>query len=107
MPPDSICMEFEVTTVGVNEIREITLSDNIFPNPNNGRFQFNVSTEKPVNTEVSVLNASGMELYMENRAVNGFETWQINLQDQLPKGLYLLVLKSENGQVTTRKFVLE
>ncbi|KAA9332701.1 T9SS type A sorting domain-containing protein [Adhaeribacter soli] len=82
---------------------EINIS--ISPNPNQGKFQLQISNLKNAKAEVTITDLLGRKiLHQELKAANN----QINQELTIPatKGMYLLQVKS-GEQVSTRKIVVE
>jgi len=82
-------------SVGVNESKTTTM--NISPNPTKGLLNIN-TTEKV--EQVTIYSISGSLVKNINQNVN-----QVNVQE-LTKGLYILVVKTENG-ITRNRFIKE
>jgi hypothetical protein len=84
-----------ITTVGVNESNIKTM--NIAPNP--AKDLLNISTLETVE-QVTIYSISGSLVKNINQNIN-----QINVED-LTEGVYILVIKTENG-ITRNRFIKE
>tara|TARA_B100000809_G_scaffold212419_1_gene216378 strand:- start:2482 stop:3975 length:1494 start_codon:yes stop_codon:yes gene_type:complete len=82
-------------TVGINESKTTTI--NISPNPTKGLLNIN-TTEKV--EQVTIYSISGSLVKNINQNVN-----QVNVQE-LTKGMYILVIKTEKG-ITRNRFIKE
>jgi len=81
------------STVGINEV-EKSLSFNVFPNPSNGIFNINLSSNEANNVNLSVKNVVGQTVLTETVNVSGNTNHQISLTDY-SKGIYFLTVGSE------------
>ena len=80
----------------------------LFPNPAKGKLNLQIQAEKKIhNLALKVYNSSGMMVNSLSFAVesNSFET-AIDVSKLIP-GLYLFALEPENGQVITRKILVQ
>ncbi len=98
--PDS----FAVTSV-------IDLTDNsiygvkVFPNPNNGKFTLNFTTEETQNVAITLTNTIGQVVY--NRTYTGF-TGNFNQELDLSgfsKGVYVATIETQHGKHNSRVVV--
>ena len=65
----------------------------IYPNPNNGTFNFTYEGEETGDATLQVLNTMGQSIYKSNITVpEGGFTQDIQLGDQLNKGVYIIRL---------------
>ena len=72
---------------------------NIYPNPSNGSFNFELSTDKALSGEISVLDVTGKKVYSQTLNSDGLYKSIINLSS-CSIGLYLLQLKTSAGVVS-------
>ena len=79
--------------VGVNEV-ENTLNFNVFPNPSNGVFNINFSSNEENNVNLTVKNVVGQTVITETVNVSGKTNHQISLSDY-SKGIYFLTVGNE------------
>ena len=75
----------------------------MFPNPVSDELTINISSLKPENLNISIINTLGQELWKTNTKVNNKKTIKIPTTN-LPAGTYLLKLHNSNG-VKVEKFV--
>jgi hypothetical protein len=79
--------------VGVNEV-ENDINFNVFPNPSNGVFNINFSSNEENNVNLTVKNVVGQTVITETVNVSGKTNHQISLTDY-SKGIYFLTVGSE------------
>ena len=93
-----------VDPVSVPE-REENLLIRIFPNPNNGQFTLEITTEKPGEASIQIFNLTG-SLIAEQKTMylNGKTTAKISLPDS-PEGMFYLKLQKE-GYLFVEKFLI-
>lgn len=96
--------DIEVTNVtGLEDnLRPLTESVEVFPNPSTGRFKLRLNDTFSERLEISVLDITGRSLQafsFENPAAG--ELLELNLSD-LPKGVYSLRLQAGEQQVVKR-----
>jgi PKD repeat protein len=93
---DTVMIEFQDCT-GIGEAEEIS-NISIYPNPGQGIFTLQLSTEKPLEINIIVYNNVGVTIYEEdNRMLSGTEKIRIDLSDQ-PAGIYMLNVYNRNGK---------
>lgn len=87
--------------VGLKENRNTSFS--VYPSPviDEAQIQFNNFMN---NGEISIYSVSGQKM-IEKKNVNG-DNYKLNLSN-LNNGIYFIVLKNENGIVTTQKIVVQ
>lgn len=84
-------------SVGVNDFsNELNSALSVYPNPNNGSFEFKLNAGHRVNGELVVVDVTGKLVYSQKLDVVGLYNTTINLTD-LPKGIYALQLRTEEG----------
>ncbi len=86
--------------VGVNEI-DNSIQFNVFPNPSNGVFNINLSSNDENNVNLTVKNVVGQTVLTETVNVAGNTRHQIALADY-SKGIYFLTIGNE-----TTKLIVE
>jgi len=84
-----------------------SISDlNFYPNPSNGQFKLNFNLENQGNTEISIFDLNGREVYREQlNDFAGSYSKDVNLQGQ-PSGLYILKI-SQGEKVMSKKVVIQ
>jgi M6 family metalloprotease-like protein len=95
---------YNFTYVGIREIGQ-NVSMNVYPNPNNGSFTFNISgnISSPVN--LLIQNSLGQTIYSRNDiSMVGTYTEKINLKNLAP-GIYHIMLTNKEGRSVSRFFV--
>ena len=87
----------------VSSINETLINVHIFPNPSSNIFnlEFNSGSE----TEISVTNVLGEQVYFESTQSNGEFNTQIDLSDY-SKGIYNLTIKTSDG-ISNHKLILQ
>lgn len=68
----------------------------IFPNPNNGVFEFRLNAGRRINGEIVISDVTGRKIYAEQIDAVGLFATSINLS-QLSKGLYTVQLRTADG----------
>ena len=78
---------------------------NIYPNPTSGEFFIEMNLEKENDLKIQVMNAIG-EIVIDRTSVraSGFYKTSINL-NQMNKGLYFIVIESNEGRTAHRLIV--
>ena len=93
--------------VAVNDLENLTIPSTISPNPGGEESVFFYTLEEPtmVNLDLYDLNGKLMRNFI-NKKQKASGTHQVNLADtNLPKGVYLLHLETEEGGIAVRKWV--
>jgi len=93
-------MNFDETLVGINELNN-SVAFNVFPNPSNGVFNINLSSNDDKNVNLTVKNVVGQTVLTETVNVSGKTNHTISLADY-SKGIYFLTVGNE-----TVKLVVE
>ena len=98
------------TTVSENEARlidnELSQGVHIYPNPNNGTFQFTYEGEEFGDATLQVLNSMGQSIYKANITVpEGGFTQDVQLGDRYNNGIYIVRLLM-NGSYYDSKVVV-
>jgi len=78
-------------------------SFDIYPNPNNGQFSFEIELAETSEVEVTLMDLQGKTIYNEALEGNYFKK-DIELQS-LTAGIYLLRLSSEEGMITKKVII--
>lgn len=94
---------------GTNDLESLGLIETveIYPNPNNGKFEINISSKSESNFEIKVLDMMGRILLEENfQSVIGKAKWNFSLSNA-SKGIYNCVMTTNRGERLVRKIVVE
>ena len=86
-----IRMNFDPSLVGIDELKD-QVKFNVFPNPSNGVFNINLSSNDNVN--LTVKNIVGQTVVSETVTVSGNTNHKISLTDY-SKGIYFLTVGNE------------
>jgi PKD repeat protein len=94
-----------VGTTGI-ESNHLGSSINLFPNPNNGQFNFAVSLTEATNLNFTVLNTLGQVVYtkVENNVSNAVLSCDLS---HLAKGVYYATITDSNNSRTVKKIIIE
>ena len=95
---------FVDNTVGVNQLSS-SIEMNISPNPNNGVFKFNLTTEYEKEVNIKMINYLGVIIFEMEKvsAQNGFTYYFDN--KNLPSGVYLISISQED-KIFSRKLII-
>jgi hypothetical protein len=90
-------------TTDINEETVLT-KDNftIYPNPANSHINIDLKNKSNKALDINIYNSSGMIYKIKNPAS---ETVNINTREW-PTGIYMSVIKDENGIIDQKKFVI-
>lgn len=100
----TVSFTYNSSTLGINDI-DSAENVKVFPNPSNG----NISISNILNNEVKtieIFNILGSRVYKETVKSNANRV-DINLNNIISKGVYLLKLQTNNGDITTQKLIFE
>ncbi len=83
------------------------ITPQVLPNPNNGSMFLRMKTKGELTLSVQVFNASGVLVttIRENKYPDGNFTKSLNLGSGVPKGLYLVVFRTNFGTYTEKVIV--
>lgn len=87
--------------VGINEIDK-GLVVSVYPNPNNGIFNLNVSATQAQNATITITDAIGKEVFNKQVSIGADQSVSV---PQLSKGIYTINLKGEKGRAVSRVVV--
>jgi hypothetical protein len=78
----------------------------LFPNPNNGQFNFAVSLTETTNLNFTVVNTLGQVVYTktENNVMNAVLSCDLS---HLAKGVYYTTITDSNNNRTMKKIIIE
>lgn len=92
---------FQITNSTVtNTIEQETsfLDMNIFPNPSNGKFNVNITSDHNKTFKLEVLNTLGEKVYSSSEITKG-QNHKINIEE-LPDGIYIIKATNSDQSVT-------
>ncbi|CAN5362764.1 hypothetical protein BH09BAC5_BH09BAC5_26850 [soil metagenome] len=95
------CIIYTNQSVGIGELSN-NFNAELFPNPSNGNFQVNGNF--PANSEIHFYDLLGNEIHLAVRPQ--IDNQRINLQLNLPDGLYFYKIFSNNKTIASGKFVI-
>lgn len=99
--PDSVISNKLIIHVssGVGQVNATHGVFHLYPNPNTGDFTVTASELYGKNAVLQISNLVGQIIYSENAAINGGKIdRQITLPAKYPAGVYLLRIKTEDGE---------
>jgi hypothetical protein len=90
-------------TVGIGNPENHGLGMAVYPNPGDGLFNIQISSEKPGMMLLKLNNVLGETLLSRSVQINSTSDYQLNLEN-LPDGIYFLVVEANEQQVTKKVF---
>jgi hypothetical protein len=106
--PDFKTLPAAVLASGVTAI---TMDDQVqvLPNPSSGNFVLQMQLpEKASSTIFIIYNSAGIKVWQQNAGLlSGFVSRKFSLQDQLQKGVYLLVVERDDKRLMQRLEVMK
>ena len=93
-------MNFDPSLVGIDELKA-QAKFNVFPNPSNGIFNINISSNEADNVILTVKNVVGQTVIIETVNVSGNTNHKISLTDY-SKGIYFLTVGSETVKLIVK-----
>lgn len=79
---------------------------NIFPNPTNGQFTIEYSSDKDCSFKSEIINSMGQVLYVENYIIRKGEKIFKSVNLELPTGVYFNKITYSNNDIETTKFYI-
>jgi hypothetical protein len=93
----------EPMVVATKDITQVNTME-IFPNPNNGNFTVKNTGFAKINN-ITIVNTTGKLIYKNNNITNS-ENIKVNLSNNsITKGLYHIIIKTDNDIFTQRVFI--
>jgi|GEM_PF-314608 PKD repeat protein len=92
-------------TTGIQS-NELASGVNLFPNPNNGQFNFAVTLSEATNLNFTIINMLGQVVYTksENNITNAVLSCNLS---HLEKGVYYASITDSNNNKTVKKIIIE
>jgi len=94
------------TMVGIHNITQEAFKFNVYPNPMEGRGTLAYTLDAPATVNASIADITGKEVAVLKNENEQSGSYNVDIPSSLPAGMYFASL-NVNGQVTTRKFVVE
>ena len=96
----------DVPWVGVKEKPEINYETELYPNPAGDRMTVSLQTEEQTDVTVNIYSLAGVlkETLFKGKTLQDEMRWNVDVS-RLPKGMYFLVVKTEN-RIESRKFIV-
>jgi len=91
--------------VGLNENEKLN-NFNIYPNPNNGKFNIQIQTNNTEKLNLVVRNLIGQMVYQEKVSVINSKNKSLDLS-YLPQGMYTISLESEMSKQNMKKIIIQ
>ena len=103
-----IRLNLDPEAIGVNVgINENNISNfNIFPNPNNGKFNVQIQAYNTEKLNLVVRNLIGQMVYQEKVSVINSKNKSLDLS-YLPQGMYTVSLESEISKLNMKKIIIQ
>ena len=86
--------------VGVNDVTKEQDMVLVYPNPTNGQFKVFAQGEEQV--ELSIYNAGGSKVFSHNYTTDGTGNFNVDLQGSLPAGIYVLQMRGDRQNYSTK-----
>ena len=94
-----------IVPVGIEDVENVSdLKFQVAPNPNNGQFNLNLSSDQAINYNLNVRNMVGQTIRTESITVNGSMVKPMDLSS-LKKGIYFISLENENERLVKKVIV--
>lgn len=90
-------------TIGVEE-KEAKSAFSVYPNPNDGNFTLNITSNTAKTYNVSVRNMLGQTVYTDNLSVNGQKRQELSLAG-MDKGVYFVTLQNGSERLVKKVIV--
>lgn len=101
-------INFGSTAVGVDEPLGNTVAMSLFPNPTNDRFMLVVKGMEDEQTEVTIMDIRGAQVYTNVIQPTGGANIELSAKDMsLSKGMYMLRVANSNGSSSTKLIIGE
>ncbi len=98
--------KYTLSRVVTIERRETGLRLNaVYPNPNNGNFVVNLTSLPGEKGQIVLINALGIKVYTKDLNTKGGRTIEKINVNQLPNGIYTLMLE-QNSDIITKRVVI-
>lgn len=91
-------VRYITTTVSVSNVTGILGSIELYPNPANSSFNFNLTTEKSQNVAVVITDVTGKVVFSQNMRTNVNNSISLDV----PAGLYLLTAVADNQKLNAK-----
>ena len=100
------CPNTDTVSTGIEKLSVVYKSVfSVYPNPNNGTFQFTFNTEQKLSGQINVLDITGRVILSQRTEPTAFYTTAINLGNSA-KGIYLVQYATAEG-VFAKKISVE
>ena len=91
--------------VGIEDVENVSdVKFQVAPNPNNGQFNLNISSDQAINYNLNVRNMVGQTIRSESITVNGSMVKPMDISS-LKKGIYFVSLENENERLVKKVIV--
>jgi PKD repeat protein len=104
---DSIA--FTSLSSGLEKINSTRLNASVYPNPSEGKFTIELFDDKIVDLELSMTDLIGRKIMLTSNELKRINNtnYQLDLTGKMPKGVYLLNLKSNNKNYNTKISIIK
>jgi len=103
---DVYCQQIDMTNATVSVAETNSLVEKVYPNPNSGKFYVDISSSVEGPLQVQLFNFMGQSVYStDDNVYLGGKKIEV-IAPELPAGVYSLIVKSGNTQIT-KKIVIE
>lgn len=86
--------------VGVNDVTKEQDMVLVYPNPTNGQFKVFAQGEEQV--ELNIYSTGGTKVFSHNYTTDGTGNFNVDLQGSLPAGIYVLQLRGDRQNYSTK-----
>ena len=101
---DTVTKTIEIITTDIAGDLQKAIS--LYPNPSNGSFELAFDQIQLEDVSVAVLGVNGQRFFVENIGdVSGMRKHKLNLAGQLSRGVYMLRIRSRQGEIYKRMVI--
>lgn len=101
-----VCSAVSSTLVGINEISDIGVSYNLYPNPNNGKCILTLVSDSDDGLNIEIRDLPGRIVYENNTKVRRMQQNEFSIDlSSVAKGVYMLQINNSRGKISKKVIV--